>query len=85
IQASMSRRGNCWDNAVVERFFLSLKTERVWQQRYANHSEARRDIADYIVRFYNSVRIHSTLGYLPPSGYEQSTAVNPPNAVSEIT
>ncbi len=85
IQASMSRRGNCWDNAVVERFFLSLKTERVWQHRYANHSEARRDIADSIVRFYNSVRIHSTLGYLPPSGYEQSTAVNPPNAVSEIT
>ena len=79
IQASMSRRGNCWDNAVVERFFLSLKTERVWQRRYANHGEARRDIADYIARFYNTVRIHSTLGYLPPSVYEQPTAANPPN------
>ena len=83
IRASMSRRGNCWDNAVVERFFLSLKTERVWQRRYANHGEARRDITDYIVSFYNTVRIHSTLGYLPPSAYERKTAATPPIAVSE--
>lgn len=85
IQASMSRRGNCWDNAVVERFFLNLKMERVWQRRYANHGEARRDIADYIIGFYNSVRIHSTLGYLPPNVYERQTAAEPPIAVSEIT
>ncbi|WP_018873759.1 IS3 family transposase [Thioalkalivibrio sp. ALJ16] len=85
IQASMSRRGNCWDNAVVECFFLSLKTERVWQRRYANHGEARRDFADYIARFYNTVRIHSTLGYLPSSDYEHPTAANPPNAVSGMT
>jgi transposase InsO family protein len=85
IRASMSRRGNCWDNAVVERFFLSLKTERVWQRRYANHAEARRDIADYIVGFYNTVRIHSTLGYLPPSAYERQTAAEAPIPVSEIT
>lgn len=85
IRASMSRRGNCWDNAVVERFFLNLKMERVWQRRYANHGEARRDIADYIVGFYNAVRIHSTLGYLPPNVYEQQTAAEPPIAVSEIT
>lgn len=85
IRASMSRRGNCWDNAVVERFFLSLKMERVWQRRYANHGEARRDIADYIIGFYNSVRIHSTLGYMPPNIYEQQTAAEPPIAVSEIT
>jgi transposase InsO family protein len=85
IRASMSRRGNCWDNAVVERFFLNLKMERVWQRRYANHGEARRDIADYIVGFYNAVRIHSTLGYLPPNVYEQQTADESPIAVSEIT
>lgn len=85
IQASMSRRGNCWDNAVVERFFLSLKTERVWQRRYANHGEAQRDIADYIVGFYNTVRIHSALGYLPPNVYEQQTAAEPPIGVSEIS
>ena len=85
VRASMSRRGNCWDNAVVERFFLSLKMERVWQRRYANHGEARRDIANYIVGFYNAVRIHSTLGYLPPNVYEQRTAAESPIAVSEIT
>ncbi|WP_020146591.1 IS3 family transposase [Thioalkalivibrio sp. ALJ15] len=85
IQASMSRRGNCWENAVVECFFLSLKRERVWQRRYANHGEARRDFADDIARFYNTVRIHSTLGYLPSSDYEHPTAANPPNAVSGMT
>ena len=46
---SMSRKGNCWDNAVMERFFLNLKMERVWQKDYANHAEASNDIADYIV------------------------------------
>jgi len=66
----MSRKGNCWDNAVMERFFLNLKMERVWQRDYANHAEAANDIADYIVGFYNSRRLHSTLGYLPPTEYE---------------
>ena len=47
----MSRKGNCWDNSVMERFFLSLKMERVWQKGYANHSEATHDVADYIVNF----------------------------------
>lgn len=51
----MSHRKN-WDNAVVERFFLNLKRERVWQRHYANHGAARPAIADYIVGFYNSVR-----------------------------
>ena len=51
--SSMSRKGNCWDNAVMERFFLNLKMERVWQRHYANHSEATNDITDYIVGFYN--------------------------------
>jgi transposase InsO family protein len=44
LVASMSRKGNCWDNAVTERFFLNLKMERVWQRRYANHGEAMADI-----------------------------------------
>ena len=49
----MSRKGNGWDNAVMERFFLNLKMGRVWQREYANHAEAQADIADYITRFYN--------------------------------
>lgn len=71
---SMSRKGNCWDNAVMERFFLNLKMERVWRQEYANHNEAMNDVADYIVVFYNNVRLHSTLGNLPPNVYEQQMA-----------
>lgn len=70
LLASMSRKANCWDNAVMERFFLSLKMERVWQRDYANHGEARRDVADYIVGFYNSTRLHSTLNYCSPAKYE---------------
>lgn len=68
---SMSRKGNCWDNAVMERFFLNLKMERVWQRDYANHAEAQTDIVDYIVGFYNGARLHSTLGYCSPNQFEQ--------------
>lgn len=85
LHASMSRKGNCWDNAVMERFFLSLKMERVWQRDYANHAEAVRDVTDYIVGFYNNVRLHSKLGYLPPTAYERAWAAEQPIAVSEIT
>lgn len=74
LVCSMSRKGNCWDNAVVERFFLNLKMERVWQRDYANHTEAQADIADYITSFYNPVRLHSTLGYQSPSSYEHRHA-----------
>jgi transposase InsO family protein len=84
-RASMSRKGNCWDNAVMERFFLNLKMERVWQRTYANYAEAIRDVADYIVGFYNSVRLHSTLGYLPPNAYEHKSAAKQPIDVSEKT
>ena len=55
---SMSRKGNCWDNAVMERFFLNLKMERVWQQDYASHCEAITHVAHYIVGFYNCIRLH---------------------------
>lgn len=82
---SMSRKGNCWDNAVMERFFLGLKTERVWQRDYANHAEAITDIADYIAGFYNSVRLHSKLGNLPPNAFEQQSAIKQPICVSEKT
>jgi putative transposase len=85
LVGSMSRRGNCWDNAVMERFFLNLKMERVWQKDYANHAEATSDIADYIVSFYNSERLHSTLGNLPPNAFEHKSAITPPIAVCEIT
>jgi len=60
LTASMSRKGNCWDNAVMERFFLNLKMERLWQRRYANPLEAARDIDHYIVGFYNRFELSST-------------------------
>jgi putative transposase len=76
LQGSMSRKANCWDNAVME---------RVWQRDYTNHHETIRDITDYIVRFYNSHRLHSTLGYLSPNNYEQYMTANQPMWVSEKT
>ena len=85
LRASMSRKGNCWDNAVMERFFLNLKMERVWQRDYANHAEATRDVTEYIVGFYNSVRLHSKLGYLSPTAYERDMAEKHPIEVSENT
>ena len=85
LVGSMSRKGNCWDNAVMERFFLNLKMERVWQRDYANHQEAINDITDYIVNFYNNKRLHSTLGYLSPNAYEQKLAEIPPISMSEKT
>lgn len=81
---SMSRKGNCWDNAAMERFFLNLKMERVWQKDYANQMEATKDIVDYIVGFYNSQRLHSTMGYTSPIDYEMEMAAKQPSEVSEI-
>jgi putative transposase len=74
LQASMSRSGDCWDNAVAESFFHTLKVERVHDRRYATWEEARADIADYIERFYNRQRRHSTLGYLSPAMFELQQA-----------
>jgi len=70
LTASMSRRGNCWDNAVVESFFHTLKTEHVRHQRYRTREEARQDIFEWIEVFYNRVRRHSTLGYRSPAEFE---------------
>jgi len=70
VVCSMSRRGDCWDNAVVESFFASLKVERLHERKYATVEQLRADVADYIDRFYNRQRRHSTLGYLSPALYE---------------
>ena len=70
IRGSMSRKGDCWDNAVIESFFGSLKCERVLWRSYQDREEARADIVDYIVMFYNSRRLHSYLGYQSPDQYE---------------
>ncbi|MBS3964831.1 MAG: integrase core domain-containing protein [Methylomonas sp.] len=75
----MSRKGNGWDNAVMERFFLNLKMERVWHRQYANHNEAMRDVTDDIVNFYNRRRLHSSLAYLSPNDYEMKRADQQPN------
>jgi len=69
--SSMSRKGNCWDNAVAESFFGSLKTERVFFSNYTTRDEARKDIVDYIEMFYNSRRRHSYLGYVSPKEFEK--------------
>ena len=71
ITCSMSRSGNCWDNAAMESFFSSLKIERIRGQVYRTRDQARADVFDYIERFYNPTRRHSTLGYLSPKQYEE--------------
>ena len=70
ITVSMSRKGNCWDNAVMERFFGSLKSERTDGRIYVTREAAKADVIDYIEMFYNSKRLHSTLGYLSPMQFE---------------
>ena len=85
LVGSMSRKGNCWDNAVMERFFLNLKMERVWHKDYANHAEATNDIADYIVGFYNSTRLHSKLGNMSPNAFERKSTSKKSIKLSEIT
>ena len=74
IECSMSRTGNCYDNAVAERFFWSLKHEWTKHEKYANLEEARLSVFKYIETFYNPVRLHQTLGYLSPNDYEAENA-----------
>ncbi len=62
----MSKRGDCGDNAALESFFLALKTERINRRQYRTRDEARMDVFDYIERFYNPKRRHSTLGQINP-------------------
>jgi putative transposase len=68
----MSRSGNVWDNAVMESFFSTLKTERTNRHHYATRNAARADVFDYIERFYNPLRRHSTLGNLSPIAFERA-------------
>ena len=75
IITSMSRTGNCWDNACVESFFGTLKRELVYHRHYATREDAKQDIFEYIEVFYNRKRRHSTLGYVSPAEYEARTAV----------
>jgi putative transposase len=69
-RCSMSRKGDCFDNAPVERFFGTLKTELVYQQHYRTRAEAQQAIVEYMECFYNRQRRHSALGYLSPAEYE---------------
>jgi putative transposase len=71
VICSMSRSGNVWDNAAMESFFSSLKTERTARKVYRTRNEAKADVFDYIERFYNPKRRHSTIGYLSPMEFEQ--------------
>lgn len=71
VRGSMSRKGDCWDNAVVESFFGTLKQERVYWRNYQTRLEAQQDILQYIAIFYNGYRLHSTLNYVCPNEYER--------------
>ena len=73
LEPSMSRRGNCWDNAVAESFFSSLKKERVRKRVYKTRDLARADVFDYIEVFYNRSRRHSHLGGVSPEAFEQAS------------
>jgi transposase InsO family protein len=72
ITCSMSRKGNCWDNAPTESFFATLKKELVYRQQYQTRAEARQSLFEYIETFYNRVRRHSNIGYLSPVNFEQA-------------
>ena len=72
LESSMSRRGNCHDNAVAESFFQLLKLERIKKKIYASRTEARSDIFEYIEMFYNSKRRHSSNGQHSPLDYEKA-------------
>jgi putative transposase len=72
ITCSMSRSGNVWDNSAMESFFKSLKAERIDRKIYRSRADAKADVFDYVERFYNPTRRHSTLGYLSPIQFEQN-------------
>jgi putative transposase len=74
IVCSMSRRGNCWDNAVAESFFATIKVELVHDAAWATRAVARTELFDYIEVFYNGQRRHSSLGYLSPRAFERQRA-----------
>jgi transposase InsO family protein len=71
MKVSMSRKGNCYDNAPMESFWGTLKNELIYHQRYMTREQAMREITEYIEIFYNRQRIQARLGYLSPAAYEQ--------------
>lgn len=73
ITCSMSRRANCWDNAVAESFFGTLKTELIYRRPWLTRESAREAIGEYIEVFYNRIRRHSTIGYVSPAKFEETT------------
>jgi putative transposase len=75
VTCSMSRSGNCWDNAAMESLFSSLKTERTARKTYRTRNDARADVFDYIERFYNPKRRHSTIGYISPMDFEMKAGL----------
>lgn len=72
IKQSMSRKGNCYDNAPMESFFKSFKTEEVNRQTYHTHEQATRAVIDYIERFYNPIRSHTSVGFVSPNEFEKA-------------
>ena len=76
IEPSMSRKGNCWDNAVAESFFHTLKTELIYLEDFATHEQTQTAVFEYIEVFYNRQRCHSANGYLAPLAYEQALKIN---------
>ncbi len=75
VSCSMSRSGNVWDNAAMESFFSSLKTERTARKTYRTRAQAKADVFDYIECFYNPKRRHSTLGYISPIEFERKAGL----------
>ena len=75
VTCSMSRSGNVWDNAAMESFFSTLKTERIERKAYRSRNQARADVFDFIERFYNPKRRHSTIGYLSPIEFKRRAEV----------
>ena len=73
LESSMRRRGNCWDNAVAESFFSSLKKERIRKRIYKTRELARADVFDYMEVFYNRTRRHSHLGGVSPEAFERAS------------
>ena len=72
----MSRPGDCYDNAPIESFFSTLKSEFAHHRRFQTRRQAQEEISDYIERFYNRIRMHSTLDYRSPCQYEQMTVLS---------
>jgi putative transposase len=77
VTVSMSRKGNCWDNAVAESFFATLKKELVHRRPWANRLDLRTALFEYLEVFYNRRRLHSTIGYKTPAQVENDYALDP--------